>query len=258
MGTSSLTYIYNTEGRIILIMYRQYDGYPSGHGNDLAIFLESYVSEKNMNKLADDLFSYFKKSEPTQIEMVHPYDIWCHDFQYHIYSDKVKIVGLDEDKEMNWKTNEFKKLCNEDNEDEEKNEDEYNEYKEYKEYKEIEVIPADNNSLGFKLKFSSESISIHNMSWPMEELDDCYFHHCLHQMGCSPKQIAVIIRLIKNPSVEVCLVNNKGMVDLYPHEDEDFGDYEFLEETDNFFHEPVIREGVCAGITVGMESLNLE
>ena len=44
MGTRSLTYIkseYNTEDNIVCI-YRQFDGYPSGHGIELANFLPYY------------------------------------------------------------------------------------------------------------------------------------------------------------------------------------------------------------------------
>ena len=36
MGTRSLTFVYDEDGRKIINMYRQYDGYPSGHGKDLA------------------------------------------------------------------------------------------------------------------------------------------------------------------------------------------------------------------------------
>ena len=40
MGTRSLTFIYDDESRPVINMYRQMDGYPSGHGLDLATFLE--------------------------------------------------------------------------------------------------------------------------------------------------------------------------------------------------------------------------
>lgn len=41
MGTRSLTYVYTEEGTPIVCMYRQFDGYPAGHGVDLAEFLNS-------------------------------------------------------------------------------------------------------------------------------------------------------------------------------------------------------------------------
>lgn len=39
MGTRSLTFVTENEAMPILCMYRQMDGYPSGHGADLAEFL---------------------------------------------------------------------------------------------------------------------------------------------------------------------------------------------------------------------------
>lgn len=39
MGTRSLTYVFDGEEPIVC-MYRQFDGYPSGHGKDLAEFLK--------------------------------------------------------------------------------------------------------------------------------------------------------------------------------------------------------------------------
>lgn len=39
MGTRSLTFV-KEDGKVIMCMYRQMDGYPSGHGKDLAEFLK--------------------------------------------------------------------------------------------------------------------------------------------------------------------------------------------------------------------------
>ena len=39
MGTRCLTFVTNDEGLPIICMYRQMDGYPKGHGVDLAKFL---------------------------------------------------------------------------------------------------------------------------------------------------------------------------------------------------------------------------
>lgn len=117
-------------------MYRQYDGYLEVHGYDLALFLESYLSkykeykdQNNMRRLADELFSYFKETEGEYIEEVHMEDpyYWCHEYEYHIYKDNVKILGLDEDVEINWKTDKFLKFCkNESNESNESNENNEN------------------------------------------------------------------------------------------------------------------------------------
>jgi hypothetical protein len=39
MGTRSLTFVYDGDEPMIN-MYRQFDGYPSGHGSELADFFE--------------------------------------------------------------------------------------------------------------------------------------------------------------------------------------------------------------------------
>tara|TARA_Y100000034_G_C6828617_1_gene373865 strand:- start:61 stop:549 length:489 start_codon:yes stop_codon:yes gene_type:complete len=43
MGTRSLTIVKDTQGREVLNMYRQYDGYPTGHGEEVADFLKEYT-----------------------------------------------------------------------------------------------------------------------------------------------------------------------------------------------------------------------
>jgi len=44
MGTRSLTYIYNQEDMPLVCLYRQYDGFPSEHGRELA---EALIESKN-------------------------------------------------------------------------------------------------------------------------------------------------------------------------------------------------------------------
>lgn len=39
MGTRSITRVYDIDGECLVAMYRQFDGYPSGHGEELARFL---------------------------------------------------------------------------------------------------------------------------------------------------------------------------------------------------------------------------
>jgi hypothetical protein len=41
MGTRALTFVFSEEGEKIINLYSQYDGYPSGHGAELAEFLNS-------------------------------------------------------------------------------------------------------------------------------------------------------------------------------------------------------------------------
>ena len=42
MGTRSLTVVLNGRGEEIITLYRQYDGYPTGHGEELKMFLEDF------------------------------------------------------------------------------------------------------------------------------------------------------------------------------------------------------------------------
>ena len=75
MGTRSLTYVIDDNKRTKIInMYRQFDGYPSGHGAELAEFLNSFQEITNgfgfnetrkiangMGCLAAQLVANFKK-----------------------------------------------------------------------------------------------------------------------------------------------------------------------------------------------------
>jgi hypothetical protein len=42
MGTRSLTRVFDEQGKEVICMYRQMDGYPDGHGQDLADYLKSF------------------------------------------------------------------------------------------------------------------------------------------------------------------------------------------------------------------------
>ncbi|RKZ97459.1 MAG: hypothetical protein DRQ46_04855 [Gammaproteobacteria bacterium] len=72
MGTRSLTLISDSNGKEILVMYRQYDGYPSGLGLELAQFLEPYTitngisdtstqTANGMGCLAAQMVKHFKE-----------------------------------------------------------------------------------------------------------------------------------------------------------------------------------------------------
>lgn len=41
MGTRSLTHVVDEDGHILVTIYRQFDGYPTGNGKDIADFLRS-------------------------------------------------------------------------------------------------------------------------------------------------------------------------------------------------------------------------
>ena len=121
MGTRSLTFVYDTykarNGRAvhrpIINLYRQYDGYPSGHGAELVEFLKQFTlvnglpvgrgdterrSANGMGCLAGQLVAEFKGSDAGQFYL-YPTDAKdCgQDYEYHIYSNgptfRVKVVN---------------------------------------------------------------------------------------------------------------------------------------------------------------------
>ena len=95
MGTRSLTYVYTdhlNEPMPVVCMYRHYDGYPSGHGAELATFLKNadYV---DIMCLAASMVSHFKKLPynyylyPVNLNQ----DCW-QDYEYHVYDKTVKVT----------------------------------------------------------------------------------------------------------------------------------------------------------------------
>jgi hypothetical protein len=106
MGTRSLTFVYE-ENKPIVNMYRQFDGYPSGHGQELANFLLSGelvngFSDENakvfngMGCLAAQMIVNFKKSVGGfYIYPIESNSCW-QDYEYHIYEDTVIIKNPDE------------------------------------------------------------------------------------------------------------------------------------------------------------------
>ena len=114
MGTRSLTFVYTDhyEGESpepIINMYRQFDGYPSGHGAELAEFLNSFNAIVNgipfdekrkvangMGCLAAQMIAHFKKSVGGfYIHPVTDTDCW-QDYEYHVYEDKVVVKNPSE------------------------------------------------------------------------------------------------------------------------------------------------------------------
>ena len=100
MGTRSLTFVYEKYGQIqkpVVNMYRQYDGYPEGHGTELAEFLSggqlvnglgverNNLQFNGMGCLAAQMVSFFKKTSGGFY--IHPVDVTdCgQDYEYHIY-----------------------------------------------------------------------------------------------------------------------------------------------------------------------------
>ncbi len=101
MGTRSLTFVYDGDVPVINI-YRQYDGYPSGHGHELAQFLDSKtlvigfgeqnsVEANGMGCLAAQLIVQLKHG----VGGIYIYPVTStdcfQDYEYHVYEDKVVV-----------------------------------------------------------------------------------------------------------------------------------------------------------------------
>ena len=108
MGTRSLTYVYGDSdvGSVepIICLYRQFDGYPSGHGLELAEFLapinivngigmgDARVEANGMGCLAAQIVANFKVCtgnfylQAPQLNV----DSW-QEYEYHVFQDRVLI-----------------------------------------------------------------------------------------------------------------------------------------------------------------------
>jgi hypothetical protein len=98
MGTRALTFVYQGNTPIIN-MYRQFDGYPTGHGRELADFLAPFTmvnglqlgdqrkTANGMGCLAAQLIAHFKDGAGGFY--IHPVtDTECgQDYEYHVYQD---------------------------------------------------------------------------------------------------------------------------------------------------------------------------
>lgn len=125
MGTRSLTFVYDEDSRPINL-YGQYDGYPSGHGADIAKFLSPLelvngipVGDERriangMGCLAAQLVATLKNGVGGFY--INPVDtVECNqDYEYHIYTDNVVVKRYDGQVMFkgNWK--EFESFCSED------------------------------------------------------------------------------------------------------------------------------------------------
>jgi len=105
MGTRSLTFVYEKYGQIqkpVVNMYRQFDGYPTGHGAELAEFLNggrlvnglihtvtaNEAVYNGMGCLAASMVAHFKKTPGGFY--IHPTEVRdCgQDYEYHVSEKK--------------------------------------------------------------------------------------------------------------------------------------------------------------------------
>ena len=95
MGTRSTTTIKDEAGRTLVTLYRQYDGYPTGHGQQLADFLAARTvingfgnqtaetHANGMGCLAAQLISYFKGDQIGNIYVTCKGD--SQEYNYTVY-----------------------------------------------------------------------------------------------------------------------------------------------------------------------------
>ena len=126
MGTRSLTYVYDGEEALVC-MYRQLDGYPSGHGAELGEFLKDMtivngISVGNTKTIANgpdclaaQMVAHFKKGPGgIYLQSVNTKQDWI-DYVYGVHVIDYKIfVDIDDGDTMEkCSVEEFIKYCGE-------------------------------------------------------------------------------------------------------------------------------------------------
>ena len=118
MGTRCLTFVYDKK-LPILNLYRQFDGYPSGHGQELGEFLKGLQitngiaketkgkrTANGMGCLAMQLVAHFKNSiGGFYIHSIESKDCG-QDYEYHISDNSITVIQNCNDKiiyQGNWK-----------------------------------------------------------------------------------------------------------------------------------------------------------
>ncbi len=124
MGTRSLTFVYDEQRKPIINMYAQYDGYPSGHGAELAEFLtplilvngipvgrDNSTMANGMGCLAAQLVAKFKVGcgghylYPTTVKDCGQ------DYEYHIYANKVVVKNYNGNEMFSGSWTDFADFC---------------------------------------------------------------------------------------------------------------------------------------------------
>lgn len=123
MGTRSLTVIYDKKVPLVNI-YCQYDGYPSGHGAELAKILKDRILVNGFNSshqenvsngmgcLAATIIAELK----TEIGGIYIYPLQVQDadqeYEYHIDNNRVTVKDCDKELIFDGTWNKFYKFCN--------------------------------------------------------------------------------------------------------------------------------------------------
>ena len=111
MGTRSITRVFTEEDEFLLFMYRQMDGYPEGHGMDLANFLSGRtivngIREENfiangMKCLAAQIVAHFKDGpggiyiEPVGEREYWPFIEFVYDVKFAFLGKEAKMIVHD-------------------------------------------------------------------------------------------------------------------------------------------------------------------
>lgn len=122
MGTRALTFVYDESNTAIINLYSQYDGYPEGHGAEIAKFLsgkqvvnglsgDTSQVFNGMGCLAAALVSHFK----TQAGGFYLYPVGANDcgqdYEYHVYLDHVIVKNYSGRKMFSGTWYDFEKFC---------------------------------------------------------------------------------------------------------------------------------------------------
>ena len=126
MGTRSLTFVYDKEVPV-LCLYRQFDGYPSGMGLDLANFLNSFdeitngfkLNEKRkiangIGCLAAQLVKEMKNGHGSVYLMSTFTTDAGQDYEYHIYEKRIIVKNYNEQVIFSGNKEQFLEFCKED------------------------------------------------------------------------------------------------------------------------------------------------
>ena len=128
MSTRALTVVYNEDDQPLVIIYCHSDGYPDGHGADLAKILKDRIivngieipeqenASNGMGCLAATIVAKLKKGIGGIYLQADIEEDYGQEYEYHIYKDRVEIMDIycssDDDPEIfsgTW--NEFYNFC---------------------------------------------------------------------------------------------------------------------------------------------------
>lgn len=104
MGTRALIKVRDESNSVVVCLYSQWDGYPSGLGAELAVFLngikmvngftgqETVPVANGLGCLAAQMVVYFKKQVGSYY-LVDPKQEHGQEYVYDVYGDKVKVTN---------------------------------------------------------------------------------------------------------------------------------------------------------------------